>query len=81
LSDLLGLAHDLVVMDEALAEFSEQHDIEPLLAASAQERQRLESEALQLGARLYAEAPADFVARVGSYWRVWMRQIASTDEE
>jgi CHAD domain-containing protein len=81
LSDLLGLAHDLVVMDEALAEFSEQHDIEPLLVASAQERQRLESEALQLGARLYAEAPADFVARVGSYWRVWMRQIASTDEE
>jgi CHAD domain-containing protein len=71
LSDLLGDDHDLAV-------FAEQVQPAGALADTlARRRDELRAEALQLGARIYAEKPRAFTRRVITAYRVW-RSIPSS---
>ena len=40
-----------------------------LRAVLAEERRERKATAVELGARLFAEVPGDFVGRIGAYWR------------
>jgi hypothetical protein len=75
LSDALGDAHDLVVICERLQatpdRFGGQNRVEPACALAEARRADLEQRATLLGARLYAEKPKAYAARMGAYWRVW----------
>lgn len=66
LSDRLGDDHDLAV----LAAWAREHAVGgPELEAAVEERRaRLQREALELGGRLYAERPRDFVRRLERLW-------------
>ncbi len=44
---------------------------EPLLALIERRQGELLAAALPLGARLYAETPSRFAARLQVYWRAW----------
>ncbi|MEZ4434047.1 MAG: CHAD domain-containing protein [bacterium] len=76
LTDLLGEAHDLVVLDEALDALDAVALAERLALRGLADarRRRLEGEARALGAKLYADRPAVVVARVGRFWDVAQRQ-------
>ena len=73
LSDLLGDDHDRTVLGERLRErpdlLADQEAARALEAALDDQRQRLRAAARPLGARLYAETPERFGARIASYWR------------
>jgi CHAD domain-containing protein len=83
LSELLGDDHDLWVLREALIEMETEMerevqgeipapvDLDPLLGAIDQRRAQLESAAMLLGARVYAEKPKAFRRRIHHYWRAW----------
>lgn len=77
LSDALGDAHDLHVMAGMLATEPESYgDPDGVIAVRHLldgARQELESRALGLGARLHAEEPDAFAARLEAYWEVWRR--------
>jgi len=75
LSEELGDAHDVAVLRQALAT-----DVEWLHGAPAlremleladRRHERLISQALARGSRLYSEKPSRLVARLGRYWRAW----------
>lgn len=72
LTDLLGEAHDLVVLDEALDELDVVALAERLALRGLGDarRRRLEDEARALGAKLYVDRPAVVVGRVERFWRV-----------
>jgi CHAD domain-containing protein len=62
LADLLGDDHDL-------AELSTTFDLEPVVAVVvADERERLQTAALVLGAKVHAEPPKRLGRRLGRYW-------------
>jgi CHAD domain-containing protein len=67
LSDRLGDDHDLAVLSAWLSE----HAGPPpeFFEAVEQRRAELQTEALALGARMYAEKPSAFVRRLGGLWR------------
>jgi CHAD domain-containing protein len=73
LSDCLGDEHDLSVLAQSverdrLGSAGERASLIELIAA----RQRgLRAAARPLGARLYAEKPADFADRMRAYWAAW----------
>jgi CHAD domain-containing protein len=71
LSKLLGDDHDLAVLREALERGADglAVDLDPVLALIDHRRHELEAEALQVGARLYAEPPKVFVHRLHRYWK------------
>jgi CHAD domain-containing protein len=75
LSDLLGDDHDLAVLREwAWAHPQAAPDVpglEELADAVGRRRAQLQSEAFELGARLYAERPRDFARRLELYWDAW----------
>lgn len=75
LSDLLGEDHDLAVLREwAWAHPHVAGDVsglEELADAVGRRRAQLQREALELGARLYAERPRDFARRLRLYWDAW----------
>lgn len=74
LSDALGDAHDLDLLESALeleATTDPFFDPGALLVALRDARAMRRAEALDLGSRLYAEGPKAFVARLESYWRAW----------
>jgi CHAD domain-containing protein len=75
LSDALGDAHDLVVICERLGGAPEQFGgKDPVRAAcelAETRRADLEQRAAGLGARLYAEKPKAYAARMGMYWQHW----------
>ncbi|MBT8216103.1 MAG: CHAD domain-containing protein [Acidimicrobiia bacterium] len=75
LADALGAEHDLAELHRLL-------DTEPEMLPSDTARQvlqgilvgnqaRLRRACEPVGARLYSEAPNDFVRRLGGYWEVW----------
>lgn len=66
LSHALGDHHDLHVLAGSI-------DPAPpeLLQAVATRQQELEKQAFALGARIYAERPGAFLARMRSWWRAW----------
>lgn len=75
LSDILGEDHDLEVLRAAVAALP---DIDPAalaeLEARASERSDdLRGAACALGARIYAERPRHYLARLHSYWQAWRR--------
>jgi CHAD domain-containing protein len=74
LADKLGNDHDLAVLRTKIC------GPEGAIAPGAQrrvvtliehERKKLQDAAFTLGARIYAEKPADFLARFDKYWRAW----------
>ncbi len=77
LATLLGDAHDLVVLRELLVAqadyFGAEADLPLLLELLGQRQAELETAALPVGRRLFAERPANFVARLGVYWQVWQQ--------
>jgi CHAD domain-containing protein len=62
LSDLLGEQHDLVITAAAI-------DDDALQPFIAQERRRLEDDALRVAALLFSESPRSWCRRVRGYWR------------
>jgi hypothetical protein len=51
--------------------FADPGDLDALLEAIAARRARLQSEAVAIGRRLYADEPAAFGARARAWWRAW----------
>lgn len=75
LAEALGAEHDLAELHSLLEEEPEmlpdpgaRQVLQGLLIAN---RTRLQRAAHPVGARLYADRPRDFVARLGGYWEVW----------
>jgi CHAD domain-containing protein len=75
LSDLLGDDHDLAVLRETLVAdagaVASIPDLDSLLALIEQRQQQLQAEAMQVGARVYAEKPKAFRRRMRAYRTVW----------
>lgn len=74
LSDALGEAHDLDLLESALElEATADSFFDPggLLEALRTARATRRAVAIELGSQLYAEAPKAFVARLESFWRSW----------
>ena len=44
-----------------------------IIAVIDREREHLQSAAFMLGARIYAQKPADFSTRCDGYWHKWRR--------
>jgi CHAD domain-containing protein len=82
LSDALGDAHDLVVICERLLgapeRFGGRGAIRAVCDLAESRRADLEQRAATLGARIYAEKPKAYTARMGTYWQVWSE--AGTEE-
>ncbi|HEY5578628.1 MAG TPA: CHAD domain-containing protein [Acidimicrobiia bacterium] len=81
LSETLGTEHDLAVLSELV---TDQQNLSPrrgerklLLSLIGHKQQSLREEAWVLGTRVYAESPAGFTARIGSYWNAWRPPILS----
>lgn len=67
LSKILGDHHDLEVLEETLGEM-------PAVVEAVETRHReLEAQAEAIGARVYAEKPAAWLARMRKYWTAWHR--------
>ena len=72
LSDLLGDLHDLDVLRATLGKLAPElaTDLGPLVALVEHRRADLRDEAGFVGARLYAETPKAFTARIRRYWKI-----------
>jgi CHAD domain-containing protein len=68
LSDRLGDDHDLAVLLAWAQENAGAADLGPLEDAVGERRARLQAEAFAYGARLYADKPGAFVARIERWW-------------
>ena len=84
LGELLGDDHDLVMLKQAASNLSSTEagfrEIETLNGLIDRRRHELQSAAMTLGARFYAEKPSQFCQRLGGYWRIWRgekRKVAS----
>ncbi len=77
LADLLGDEHDLAVLQQTLdaepERFGEERDRQDLAGLIKQSRAQLQSEAHELGARVFAERPDARAERFQRYWMVWQR--------
>jgi CHAD domain-containing protein len=75
LSDLLGDHHDLAVLAADARDRAELFDLpselDALLAAARKRQDELLADALDLGARVYAEKPKAFLRRHRAYWKAW----------
>ena len=75
LSERLGDDHDLAVLASSARLnhdcFEDPADLDALLDAIARRRAELQSEAVAIGRRLYADEPAAFTARAQEWWRAW----------
>jgi CHAD domain-containing protein len=75
LADALGDAHDLTVLTTRLRtapdEFGGSAAVAAVRSLADEQRRDLQQRAVTLGARLYAEPPRRFVARMGQYWETW----------
>jgi CHAD domain-containing protein len=79
LADLLGDYHDLAVLDTTLRELAPDvaTDLGPLVALIDHRRRALRAQAEFVGARLYAETPKAFAARMRSYWKIARAQASA----
>lgn len=75
LTDALGDAHDLAVLEGVLAAEGVDPDGEAgrLVEFMQAQRELLRARARPLGLRLYAEKPSRFIARLGRYWDAAVR--------
>jgi len=71
LADLLGAHHDFAVLAEDLVRRPAVGHQEEIAALIECRQQELLTAALDLGARLFAEKPKAFGARLGAYWQTW----------
>lgn len=75
LSDQLGDDHDLLVLEQqvnaAPKDFGTQREVEHLLDLIYRRRLQVQSNALSLGARLYAEKPLAHIKHLAAYWACW----------
>ncbi|MGY6500055.1 MAG: CHAD domain-containing protein [Acidimicrobiales bacterium] len=75
LTDALGDAHDLAVLEAQLVadpdEFGGDEQLDAALTVLRGRRVELEEAARSLGARLYVEPPDAFEDRLRRYWGVW----------
>jgi CHAD domain-containing protein len=73
LGELLGDAHDLVLLQQFVAEHRAKaaREAVALEALNAARQKKLRAGALALGKRLYAETPAVVCRRLGRHWRAW----------
>ena len=85
LSDYLGDDHDLAVLHQFIVESVEgsgnSAQLQGLIALIERRRAQLQWLAQSAGQRLYAEAPGDFVNRIGAYWQVWRSPLEERKEE
>ncbi len=79
LTDVLGDAHDLAVLDRTVVAATGEPagDAQRLSEFIDSQRQQLRVRARPIGLRLYAEKPSDFIARLGRYWEAGMRAGAA----
>ncbi|MBZ8178689.1 CHAD domain-containing protein [Oscillatoria salina] len=79
LSDYLGDDHDLAILRDYFLtkfdQFDNREDLDVLLSLLNRRRPQLQLYAQNLGARIYAEKPKDFVERIGKYWEIWQAEI------
>ena len=71
LGELLGEDHDYAVLAEAAHDPTlcpDKVERYLLIAIARERRRRLQTAAFPLGAKLYAESPRAFTARLGEYW-------------
>jgi CHAD domain-containing protein len=76
LSDLLGAAHDLVVLREHLQEAATGvpvAEMRRMLAITDQRRTHLESRAFQMGAALFDASPEQMYGSLVTIWETWDR--------
>ncbi|PWT90728.1 MAG: hypothetical protein C5B54_06630 [Acidobacteria bacterium] len=75
LADILGLDHDLAVLEDLVANecsnCCKPDEIELLHALITQRRTELQREALETGPKLFAETSKQFSNRVSGYWKTW----------
>ncbi len=85
LSDYLGNDHDLAVLHQFIVESVEgsgnSAQLPGLIALIERRRAQLQWAAQSAGQRLYAEAPGDFVNRIGAYWQVWRSPFGEREGE
>jgi CHAD domain-containing protein len=79
LSELLGDDHDIYVLREALTGMANEIpvDVDPLIAAIDHRRGMLQTDAVLLGRRLYAEKPKAFLRRIHGYWKAWRAEASA----
>jgi len=77
LSRALGDHHDLFALRQIVAqsprEFGRSRAAIALLNAIDTRQRELESEAMEIGQRVYAERPGAWVARMRNYWDAWRK--------
>ncbi|KEO52887.1 CHAD domain-containing protein [Thioclava pacifica] len=71
LGELIGDHHDLHVLRGAIPESFDPDHSAALAQLISAEQTRLETEALTLGARLFAEKPEALAVRWGAWYRLW----------
>lgn len=71
LAELLGEHHDLALLRADLDGRRELSNREAFAAAIERRQEDLLADALDLGARVYAEKPKAFVRRLRAYWECW----------
>jgi CHAD domain-containing protein len=76
LSDLLGDDHDLAVLRETVIETASEipTDLAPVVGLIDHHRAQLQTEAIFLGGRLYAESPKRFLRRIHRYWKACRKE-------
>jgi len=78
LTDCLGEAHDLTMLVRNARVFTKRNraDLRPLFTIIDPRRERLTSEALSCGARLYQNKPRAWERRLERYWIRWHRRAS-----
>jgi CHAD domain-containing protein len=75
LGDVLGQEHDLVELLRFLASrpdlAADPVERSMLVALVQHRRAELQTAAMSLGSRVYAESPDRFIRRIGDYWNAW----------
>lgn len=81
LSKLLGDDHDLGILQEAVTRIAPEvaADLEPLVELAEHRRKQLQTQALLVGERLYAEKPKPFLRRIRGCWSAGRAEFESRD--
>jgi Uncharacterized conserved protein len=78
LADLLGLDHDLAVLESLVADecakSCEPEEKELLHALVRQRKMELRKEAIVIGDKFFAETPKQFLKRLNAYWKSWQNK-------
>jgi CHAD domain-containing protein len=81
LGENLGDHHDLVMLRQAVQELCDgeepAREMETLCGLIEQRQRELQTAALAIGARFYAERPYEFCRRLAGYWKIWCKEKKS----